>query len=333
MKKLVITLISALILSTSFAQANFEQIKYSHSEIEHNTSSNAIFAKASKAKIIVDGENFEFNSYNINGYNYVKLRDIATILDNTSKEFEISWNANLEAIFLTSDKNYTKVGGELDNSTASDKNAYKTNVSLFKDEDKVAFNTYNIDGNNYFMLRDIANLFDFALVWDSASSNILIDTKDNYFEESSLSSTKLAAYIVDYYASFTAKVEKTMTKEEIFEAEVIELVNAERAKLGLTLLTPTDELEAAAQIRADECSVKLSHTRPDGTSFSTVFDEVGIETMYRGENLGSGYTSPERLVTGLMNSPSHKQNILNPEYRHIGVGYNETNDWSQLFTN
>ncbi len=261
----------------------------------NNLTSQGILAVASVAKMEVDGQPYAVSAYLIHGNNYIKLRDI---------------------------------GGELANATTVEQQAHLTGVSLYQDGIAQALDTYHIAGNNYFMLRDVAEMFDFGVIWDSETGIILVDTTEGY--EADLSPQEIQARIAAYRGEDEEAA--PMTQEEMFEAEVLALVNAERLKLGLVPLTVTPELENAAQIRADEAAIFLSHTRPDGTSSDTVFDQCGVETKYRGENLGSGYVSPQRFVTGLMNSEVHRINMLNPNYRHTGIGYSATNDWAQLFT-
>ena len=118
--------------------------------------------------------------------------------------------------------------------------------------------------------------------------------------------------------------------------EVVDLVNAERAKEGLSPLTLDTKVQAAAQVRAKECEQSFSHTRPDGTSFSTALKEQNVSYRSAGENIAWGQKSPQEVMNGWMNSSGHRANIMNPDYTTIGVGYyqnaNGTNYWCQLFT-
>ena len=121
-----------------------------------------------------------------------------------------------------------------------------------------------------------------------------------------------------------------------FVQEVVTLVNAERAKEGLSPLTIDVKVQAAAQVRAKECEQRFSHTRPDGTSFSTALKEQNVAYKSAGENIAWGQSSPQEVMNGWMNSSGHRANIMNPNYTSIGVGYyqnaNGTNYWCQLFT-
>lgn len=101
---------------------------------------------------------------------------------------------------------------------------------------------------------------------------------------------------------------------------VLELVNKERANAGLGSLTTTPELDAAAQVRANEIVNYFSHTRPDGRSCSTAAEEAGVPTYYIGENIAAGQRSPESVMNSWMNSSGHRANILRDDYNHIGIG-------------
>lgn len=127
------------------------------------------------------------------------------------------------------------------------------------------------------------------------------------------------------------------TETELSYAEqVVKLVNEERAKYGLSPLTIDKSVESAALVRSKEIEKSFSHTRPNGSSFSTVLKEQGVNFMGAGENIAWGQKSPEEVMQGWMNSEGHRANILNAKFTKIGVGYyqnsNGTNYWTQLFT-
>ena len=102
--------------------------------------------------------------------------------------------------------------------------------------------------------------------------------------------------------------------------EVIRLTNIERAKYGEAPLQYHAGLQKAAMLRAKEISIKFSHDRPDGTDSSTALYENGVGCS-DGENIARGYTSPEAVVQGWMNSLGHKAAILSESTTHMGVGF------------
>jgi putative cell wall-binding protein len=131
---------------------------------------------------------------------------------------------------------------------------------------------------------------------------------------------------------------KGLGVHESFEQQVLDLVNAERAKMGVAPLSTDPVLILAAEIRAGEVTQLFSHTRPDGRNWSTVYDELSYSWSAAGENIAVGYASPSAVVSAWMNSAGHRGNILSPYYTTLGVGYTwaESTEyrhhWVQMFT-
>ncbi|MBQ7400209.1 MAG: CAP domain-containing protein [Clostridia bacterium] len=129
---------------------------------------------------------------------------------------------------------------------------------------------------------------------------------------------------------------ETETPDTSLASQVLALVNAERAKYGLSSLTYDATLGRAADIRAVEIKKLFSHTRPNGQSCFTVLDEIGYSYRTAGENIAYGQRSPEEVMTAWMNSEGHRANILGENYTHIGIGVYESGGviyWSQFFAN
>lgn len=113
--------------------------------------------------------------------------------------------------------------------------------------------------------------------------------------------------------------------------QVLDLVNAERAKAGVAPLTMNQELSANANVRAKELITSFSHTRPDGTR---CFTAITVPYRTAGENIAYGYPSAEDVMEGWMNSDGHRANILASKYAEIGIGVVEDQGilyWVQLF--
>ena len=118
--------------------------------------------------------------------------------------------------------------------------------------------------------------------------------------------------------------------------EVLSLVNSARDKNGLSPLTLSKELCAAAEIRAKETVRSFSHTRPNGTSCFTVLKEEGIAYRTAGENIAYGQRSASAVMNAWLNSPGHRANILGKNFGKIGIAcytMNGVKYWVQLFTN
>lgn len=122
-----------------------------------------------------------------------------------------------------------------------------------------------------------------------------------------------------------------------FADKVIELVNAARAKEGLSPLTKDTTLTNLSNIRSKETATLFSHQRPDGTSWSMVLKQNNVSYTSAAENIAAGQNTPEAVVKEWMNSPSHRANIMNSKYNKIGVScYVDQNApyryyWEQLF--
>ena len=125
-------------------------------------------------------------------------------------------------------------------------------------------------------------------------------------------------------------------KELTFAEQVVELVNQERTKAGLSAVTLDQNIASAALVRAKEIETSFSHTRPNGSKFSTALTEQGVTFKGAGENIAWGQKSPEAVIQAWMNREGHRANILNKNFTKIGVGYYQNaagrNFWTQLFT-
>jgi len=141
-----------------------------------------INATPTASTVLVNGKAVEFEAYNINGYNYFKLRDLAQAVNNTEKNFEVTWDGAKNAINLISNKSYTPIGGELAKGDGKTKVATPTASKIYKDGEEISLTAYNINGYNYFKLRDIAKIFDIGVTWDGATNTIGIDTSIGYVE-------------------------------------------------------------------------------------------------------------------------------------------------------
>lgn len=123
----------------------------------------------------------------------------------------------------------------------------------------------------------------------------------------------------------------SVSDESEFTAEVVRLVNKERAKYGLSALSGTnDALNKAAQKRAEETITLFEHTRPDGTSCFTALKDYNVSYRAAAENIAYGQETPAEVVDAWMNSTGHRKNILNADFTEIGVGFSKYH-WAQLF--
>ncbi|MHC1723578.1 MAG: phosphodiester glycosidase family protein [Aminipila sp.] len=140
-------------------------------------SNGAGLIKSSKIKVQVNGIDTNFEAYNIGGNNYFKLRDMAMAVKDTDKTFEVSWDNQRQAINLLSKTPYTTVGGEFNSSDGTAKAISSNSPKIYVDGESKTLTAYNIGGNNYFKLREVAELFDIKVNYDSSTKTIVISTK------------------------------------------------------------------------------------------------------------------------------------------------------------
>lgn len=106
------------------------------------------------------------------------------------------------------------------------------------------------------------------------------------------------------------------------EAQVLTLVNKERASAGCSPLTSNAKLTEAADDYSDVMarSGVMSHTGPDGSTMAGRVDAAGYVWSTLGENIARGQTDAAAVMDAWMNSPGHRANILNCSFKEIGVG-------------
>ncbi len=142
----------------------------------------AQIAESTNATVFVNGKNISFDAYNIEGNNYFKLRDLAMAVSGSNKQFEVEWDESVGAINLISNKGYTPRGGELAEGVRGKVQCTPGTSEIFKDRQQVYMKAYNIRGNNYFKLRDMAKLFDIGIGWNPHAETIEINTASSYEE-------------------------------------------------------------------------------------------------------------------------------------------------------
>lgn len=216
--------------------------------------------------------------------------------------------------------------------------------------------TYNCSGNSTPQTTNSANCN--ASCYDNNNSNNCI----KYFTNDSTSDswlTNLKNYLLSYLPGYANsglfasngddaipvfKMNATDNASDILDdtyaLEVINLVNQERVAAGLDELVIDEGLCEVAAVRAAEIQSLFSHTRPDGSSCFTALEDIGVQHTLTGENIAIGQASPQAVVQAWMESPGHRENILNPSFTRIGVASLANSDgnyggyaWAQFFAN
>ena len=136
---------------------------------------NPLTAEQSKAKLSVNGNEIDIAGYTVDYSNYYKIRDIAMVLRTTPKKFNVEWSNALNGILITTDKKYDIVGGELSENDSSGIMSIEANTApVFVDGKECDLVAYNINGSNYFKIRDIGDLMGFGVDWDEENQTIVI---------------------------------------------------------------------------------------------------------------------------------------------------------------
>ena len=186
---------------------------------------------------------------------------------------------------------------------------------ILVDGQEVRLTAYNINGNNYVMLRDVGRAVGFNVYWDGDAKCVQVESDKPYTGEAPVKSTT------------TKPVEQPVqTDVAAAKQDIIDRTNALRKENGVAALRVNDRLMQAAQVRADEIAASgvYSHTRPDGRKSNTVTD-----SRYTGENIHSiselyleqqHKTLSEAVVNLWSNSKAHADNMTSSRYGEIGVG-------------
>ena len=149
--------------------------------------------------------------------------------------------------------------------------AERSTNRIYVDGQEVHLTAYNINGNNYVMLRDVGRTVGFNVYWNSDAKCVQVESKKPYTGEASVTSAE-------------AKPVEQPAQTDVAAAKqgIIDRTNALRRAKGVAALRVNDKLMQAAQVRADEMAASgvYSHTRPDGRKSNTVTD-----SKYTGENI------------------------------------------------
>ena len=184
----------------------------------------------------------------------------------------------------------------------------------------VEIEAYNINGHNYFKLRDIGKAVGFNVYWNAEDGTVQIETNRPYTGEAP------AKVETDKPVS-QPEVTAPVADVDAMKQDIVDRTNALRKENGIAALTANDKLMQAAQVRADEMAASgaYSHTRPDGRKYTTVTDckYVGENIQLIGEWQMPNTSLPAAAVDGWQHSAAHLENMLNTRYGEIGIGLSQ----------
>ncbi|KXK26235.1 MAG: Cysteine-rich secretory protein family protein [candidate division WS6 bacterium OLB20] len=154
---------------------------------------------------------------------------------------------------------------------------------------------------------------------------LFIPNEDNNFHPLLIRRPFMVAYLLVVLMINTvfAGMLATPVSAAVDAATLYELHNQERERLGLQPLRINTALIDSANAKAEvmlenDC---WSHYCPEGTSPWVFFDGAGYNYIFAGENLAEGFRENGTVMTAWMNSPTHRANVVKPEFNEIGIGF------------
>jgi uncharacterized protein YkwD len=191
--------------------------------------------------------------------------------------------------------------------------AKPTTSKVIVNGNEVYAEVYNINDNNYFKLRDVAQVVDFSVVWDDTDNRILINTSRGYTPNETYTPP---AQVVD-----ASELTTVATIDEL-KAEFIRLTNNERVKAGLPKLEVLPILMDTAQTKADDMRINkyYAHESPVYGTPGEMMKSAIPKLKSCAENLVHWRKTPQDAIASLIDSPKHHEIILSPKYTYIGVG-------------
>jgi len=193
------------------------------------------------------------------------------------------------------------------------------------------------NGRTMVPLRAISEAFRASVYWDSEAYVVDICT-DGYTPQPHEPKVQKDVF---NGVSPTANESDSIPDETVQypEVEVLNAVNDIRAKNGLEPLKWSNSLAAVARAHSDNMAKNkfFSHTDPSGQTASDRIKNAGISYRVMAENIAAGQTTANDVVNSWMQSDGHRNNILNPNLTHLGVGLAADNTseykfyWTQCF--
>lgn len=154
--------------------------------------------KVSGQNLIFDGKETSVKGYIIKNNNYFKLRDLASLLANTDAGFSVNYIENKNIIEISREGNYTKTKDDLQELKDSNSDPKPSSQKILVDGEEISFNSYSVDGYNYFSLRELGRVIGFYVSFDKESNTVIV--KSDKLEPLSLMNNQEEIKIIDLSA-------------------------------------------------------------------------------------------------------------------------------------
>ena len=160
------------------AKEKAEEVKKDAKEVKEEVKKEVktIDVKATKQKVKLDGKDVVIYGYNIDGYNYFKLRDLAAVLKDSEAKFGVNYKDGV--VTLTKAEDYKVVESDQKEVKATSKGMLTNDKVLVGDKTLTA-TAYKIDDLNYYKLRDLGEALEFGVGYDKATDSVLLTSVVN----------------------------------------------------------------------------------------------------------------------------------------------------------
>ena len=141
------------------------------------TGNTAPTVQMTNQSLTVNGVSKVTEIYNINGANYFKLRDIATMLNGTGSQFAVGFDNATSTVTITTGQAYTPVGSEMVVGTDKSTTCVIGSMPIYLNGSLVSPLVFNIGGNNFLQLRDLGSMIGFDVGYDEATRTMLVTSR------------------------------------------------------------------------------------------------------------------------------------------------------------
>ena len=316
---------------------------------------NAVTATPTEWKgqtVQMDGQIVKIEGYNIKDNNYFKLRDLGKLLD-----FEVSFDAASNTVTIGDlSTSYTMLPDEAPIRTWDDglglvnyigtgvsgqtqQQAKLTTQRFTANGKPVSLTAYQIAGNNYLMLRDVAALtgFDVDYIPDGRVVRISVEEQADKPQEPGANSDDSANSNTGNAEDSSSSTTVTDEMLRTWELQMVDAINEERCKAGVPALEMDQNLMQRAQWWAKHLTTEFRHTTWDeieefadsiGVSANDIAGGENITGAGRMTNLGveMGFDPMKAAMNNFMNSEGHRNTIMDSDWTLVGIGFAVSND-------
>lgn len=149
-------------------------------KVEEKKEVKTVDVKATTQKVKLDGKDVVIYGYNIDGYNYFKLRDLAAVLKDSKAKFGVEYKDAL--VTLTKGADY-KVAETDQKEVKAMSKGMLTNDKVMVGDKALTATAYKVDDSNYYKLRDLGEALGFGVDFDKATNTVLLMSEKEVKEE------------------------------------------------------------------------------------------------------------------------------------------------------